>query len=147
VIAMADVDHFKGFNDTHGHDIGDQVLKLVAARLAEAGGGGEAFRYGGEEFCLLFRDKTLKEAQPYLEHTRAAVERYKMAIRSDERPRHQETGIRRRGDSVPTKILSVTISIGGAEPDAERQPPMQVLKAADEALYRAKKGGRNRVAT
>jgi diguanylate cyclase (GGDEF)-like protein len=147
VIAMADVDHFKGFNDTHGHDIGDQVLKLVAARLAEAGGGAEAFRYGGEEFCMLFRDKTLKEALPYLEHTRAAVERYKMAIRSDERPRHQDAGIRRRGDSVPTKILSVTISIGGAEPEFERQPPVQVLKAADEALYRAKKGGRNRVAT
>jgi diguanylate cyclase (GGDEF)-like protein len=147
VIAMADVDHFKGFNDTHGHDIGDQVLKLVAARLAEAGGGAEAFRYGGEEFCMLFRDKTLREALPYLEHTRAAVEHYKMAIRSDERPRHQDAGIRRRGDSVPTKILSVTISIGGAEPEVERQPPVQVLKAADEALYRAKKGGRNRVAT
>jgi diguanylate cyclase (GGDEF)-like protein len=147
VIAMADVDHFKGFNDTHGHDIGDQVLKLVAARLAEAGGGAEAFRYGGEEFCMLFRDKTLKEALPYLEHTRAAVERYKMAIRSDERPRHQDAGIRRRGDSVPTKILSVTISIGGAEPEFERQPPVHVLKSADEALYRAKKGGRNRVAT
>jgi diguanylate cyclase (GGDEF)-like protein len=147
VIAMADVDHFKGFNDTHGHDIGDQVLKLVAARLAEAGGGAEAFRYGGEEFCMLFRDKTLKEALPYLEHTRAAVEHYKMAIRSDERPRHQDAGIRRRGDSVPTKILSVTISIGGAEPEFERQPAVQVLKAADEALYRAKQGGRNRVAT
>lgn len=147
VVAMADVDHFKGFNDTHGHDVGDQVLKLVAARLAESGGGAEAFRYGGEEFCMLFRDKTLKEALPYLEHTRAAVERYKMAIRSDERPRQQEAGIRRRGDSVPTKILSVTISIGGAEPEVERQPPVQVLKAADEALYRAKKGGRNRVST
>ena len=70
VIAMADVDHFKGFNDTHGHDIGDQVLKLVAARLAEVGGGGEAFRYGGEEFSVLFRDKSLKEALPYLERTR-----------------------------------------------------------------------------
>jgi PleD family two-component response regulator len=96
---------------------------------------------------MLFRDKTLKGALPYLEHTRAAVERYKMAIRSDERPRQQEAGIRRRGDSVPTKILSVTISIGGAEPEVERQPPVQVLKAADEALYRAKKGGRNRVST
>ena len=146
-IAMADVDHFKGFNDTHGHDIGDQVLKLVAARLAETGGGAEAFRYGGEEFCLLFRDKTLKEALPYLEHTRASVERYRMAVRGDERPRQQEAGIRRRGDSVPTKLLSVTISFGAAEPEIERQPPVQVLKAADEALYRAKNAGRNRVAT
>jgi len=147
VIAMADVDHFKGFNDTHGHDVGDQVLKLVAARLAEGGGGGEAFRYGGEEFCVLYRDKSLKDALPHLERLRASVERYKMAIRSDERPRKQEAGIRRRGDSVPTKILSVTISIGGAEPDGDLLSPTQVLKAADQALYRAKQGGRNRVST
>ena len=147
VIAMADVDHFKGFNDTHGHDIGDQVLKLVAARLAEVGGGGEAFRYGGEEFSVLFRDKTLKEALTYLERTRGSIERYRMAVRGEERPRQQEAGIRRRGDSVPVKMLSVTISIGAAAPQVERQPPAQVLKAADEALYRAKKGGRNRVST
>ena len=146
-IAMADVDHFKGFNDTHGHDIGDQVLKLVAARLAEVGGGGEAFRYGGEEFSVLFRDKTLKQALPYLERTREAIERYKMAVRSDERPRQQEAGIRRRGDSLPVKLLSVTVSMGVAAPEVEREPPAQVLKAADEALYRAKKGGRNRVST
>jgi len=147
VIAMADVDHFKGFNDTHGHDIGDQVLKLVAARLAEVGGGGEAFRYGGEEFSVLFRDKTLKEALTYLERTRGSIERYRMAVRGEERPRQQEAGIRRRGDSVSVKMLSVTISIGAAAPQVERQPPAQVLKAADEALYRAKKGGRNRVST
>ncbi len=147
VIAMADVDHFKGFNDTHGHDVGDQVLKLVAARLDEVGGGGEAFRYGGEEFSVLFRDKTLKQALPYLEAIRSSIERYRMAVRGEERPRQQEAGIRRRGDSVPMKMLSVTISIGAAAPEVERQPPSQVLKAADEALYRAKKGGRNRVST
>jgi diguanylate cyclase (GGDEF)-like protein len=146
-LAMIDVDHFKKFNDTHGHDIGDQVLKLVAARLAETGGGGMAFRYGGEEFSVLFPGRGLKEALPYLERTRAAVERYRMAVRSDERPRHEEAGIRRRGDAAPTKLLSVTVSVGAAEPEVERQPPAQVLKAADEALYRAKKGGRNRVCT
>jgi len=146
-LAMIDIDHFKKFNDTHGHDIGDQVLKLVAARLAEVGGGGMAFRYGGEEFSVLFPGRGLKEALPFLESTRAAVERYRMAVRSEERPRHQEAGIRRRGDSAPTKLLSVTVSMGAAEPEVERQPPAQVLKAADEALYRAKKGGRNRVCT
>jgi diguanylate cyclase (GGDEF)-like protein len=146
-LAMIDVDHFKKFNDTHGHDIGDQVLKLVAARLAETGGGGLAFRYGGEEFSVLFPGRSLKEALPYLERTRAAVERYRMAVRSDERSRHEEAGIRRRGDAAPTKLLSVTVSVGAAEPEVERQPPAQVLNAADEALYRAKKGGRNRVCT
>jgi diguanylate cyclase (GGDEF)-like protein len=146
-IAMVDVDHFKKFNDTHGHDIGDQVLKLVAARLADVGGGGVAFRYGGEEFSVLFAGKSRKEALPYLENTRDAVERYRMAVRSDERPRQQDAGIRRRGDGVPAKLLSVTVSMGAAEPEFERQPPSQVLKAADEALYRAKKGGRNRVST
>jgi diguanylate cyclase (GGDEF)-like protein len=146
-IAMVDVDHFKKFNDTHGHDIGDQVLKLVAARLAEVGGGGSAFRYGGEEFSLLFPDRSLKEAMPFIERTRESIERYKMAVRSEARPRQQEAGIRRRGDVGPTQMLSVTVSMGAAEPEVERQPPVQVLKAADEALYRAKKGGRNRVST
>jgi diguanylate cyclase (GGDEF)-like protein len=144
-IAMVDVDHFKKFNDTHGHDIGDQVLKLVAARLADVGGGGQSFRYGGEEFSVLFEGKGLEEALPFLEHSRASIERYKMAVRSEARPREEEQGIRRRGDSVPMKLLSVTVSMGAAEPEVERQPPTQVLKAADEALYRAKKGGRNRV--
>jgi GGDEF domain-containing protein len=63
-LAMADVDHFKSFNDTHGHDIGDQVLKLVAARLAQVQGGGRAFRYGGEEFTVLFRTCRWRRAAP-----------------------------------------------------------------------------------
>ena len=58
-MAMIDVDHFKKFNDTHGHDIGDQVLKLVAARLAQVEGGGIAYRYGGEEFAVLFPDRPI----------------------------------------------------------------------------------------
>jgi GGDEF domain-containing protein len=62
VIAMADVDHFKKFNDTHGHDVGDQVLRLVASQLRQIGGGGKAYRYGSEEFTLVFPGKTLKNA-------------------------------------------------------------------------------------
>jgi diguanylate cyclase (GGDEF)-like protein len=152
-LAMADVDHFKGFNDTHGHDIGDQVLKLVAARLAEVEGGGRAFRYGGEEFTVLFPDTPLEAALPHLEAIRASVEAYRMAVRGEDRPRAKEEGEKRRthgDDSLPPeKLLSVTISIGAAEPRAAGSDggvtPMQVLKAADEALYRAKRGGRNRV--
>ncbi|MEW6689568.1 MAG: GGDEF domain-containing protein, partial [Pseudomonadota bacterium] len=149
-IAMIDVDHFKSFNDTHGHDIGDQVLKLVAARLAGTGGGGRAFRYGGEEFTLLFPAATLGEALPQLEATRAAVEAYRMAVRGEDRPKDREEGARRRHPGAdeslpPEKLLSVTVSVGAAEPGAEARTPAQVLKAADEALYRAKRGGRNRV--
>jgi diguanylate cyclase (GGDEF)-like protein len=154
VLAMGDVDHFKSFNDTHGHDVGDQVLKLVAARLAEVAGGGRAFRYGGEEFTVLFDHATLHEAMPHLEAIRASVEAYRMAVRGEHRPKAKEEGEKLRAADaeeahVPDKILSVTISIGAAAPgDGGSEPartPAQVLKAADEALYRAKKGGRNRV--
>ena len=148
-LAMADVDHFKSFNDTHGHDTGDQVLKLVAARLAQVKGGGRAFRYGGEEFTVLFPGLSLEEALPHLEDARASVEHYRMTVRGEDRPKKKEEGEKRRGGEAPDsqppeKILSVTISLGGAEP-APGMTPAQVLKAADEALYRAKKGGRNRV--
>jgi diguanylate cyclase (GGDEF)-like protein len=147
-VAMVDVDHFKKFNDSHGHDIGDQVLKLVAARLAEVGGGGTAYRYGGEEFSVLFPGSELDEAFPHLEALRAAVEIYRMAVRGEARPKKAEMGIPRRDATLPpARTLSVTVSIGAAQPDGARlRTPAQVVKAADEALYRAKQGGRNKVA-
>ena len=144
-IAMLDVDHFKKFNDTHGHDIGDQVLKLVAARLAEIEGGGTAYRYGGEEFCLLFPGRTLAEALPHVENIRAGIAAYQMAVRRDDRPKDAETGTRLRQLRSPEKTLSVTVSIGVAEPGDPRATPAEVLRAADKALYRAKEAGRNRV--
>ena len=144
-IAMVDVDHFKQFNDTHGHHIGDQVLKLVAARLAEIEGGGTAYRYGGEEFCILFADRTLDQALPYLEQLRKEIENYEMAVRGGDRPGETETGTRLRATRSPDKTLSVTVSIGAAERDDALIRPALVIRAADEALYRAKRAGRNRV--
>lgn len=79
-LALVDVDHFKQFNDAHGHDIGDQVLRLVAARLAQVEGGGTAYRYGGEEFVVLFPDCTRNEVRPHLEAIRASIENYRMAV-------------------------------------------------------------------
>jgi GGDEF domain-containing protein len=146
-IAMVDVDHFKQFNDTHGHDIGDQVLKLVAARLAEVGGGGIAFRYGGEEFSVLFPGSSLEDALPHLEAIRASIEGYRMAVRAPHRPKSGEQGAKLRGDGSPEKHLSVTVSIGACGPRKKARTPAQVIQAADEALYRAKQGGRNRVST
>ena len=146
-IAMVDVDHFKKFNDTHGHDMGDQVLKLVGARLAEVGGGGTAFRYGGEEFSVLFRGSDLDDVLPHLEKIRGSIESYRMAVRSPDRPKSAEDGTKRRGAGAPDQHLSVTVSIGACAPKGRLKTPAQVIRAADEALYRAKQGGRNRVST
>ncbi|HEX8961290.1 MAG TPA: diguanylate cyclase, partial [Geobacteraceae bacterium] len=65
VVAMVDVDHFKRFNDTYGHDVGDQVLKMVATKLQAVRGGGKAFRYGGEEFTIIFPRKRGAEIIPH----------------------------------------------------------------------------------
>lgn len=93
VIAMADVDHFKKFNDTHGHDVGDQVLRLVASQLRQIGGGGKAYRYGGEEFTLVFPGKTLEECLPHLEQVRQAVEQYRLHLRDpQQRPQSDKQG-------------------------------------------------------
>ncbi len=145
VIAMVDVDHFKRFNDTHGHDVGDQVLKLVGRRLAKVGAGGIACRYGGEEFSVLFPGCGLGEADRALEAIRDSIEKYRIAVRGPDRPKKGEEGMKRRGEGVPDKVLSVTVSIGLAAPSGEAKTPQQVIKAADAALYRAKQAGRNRV--
>ncbi len=144
-IAMVDVDHFKQFNDRHGHDIGDQVLKLVAARLAGIEGGGTAYRYGGEEFAVLFPGRSRGDALAHLEKLRKEVEAYRMAVRGTDRPKDRETGTRFRATRRRDDTLSVTVSIGVAE-RSERDPaPSLVIRSADEALYRAKGAGRNRV--
>ena len=144
-IAMCDVDHFKKFNDTHGHDLGDQVLKMVAAKLDEVNGGGTAYRYGGEEFTVLFPGKDIEHAKPHLEALRAAIEAYKIALRAPGRPDKPEPSTRRRGAFREANPVSVTISIGVAERNAELATPEDVIKAADKALYRAKHQGRNQV--
>lgn len=143
-VAMLDVDHFKGFNDTHGHDVGDQVLRMVAGQIRRVSGGGRAYRYGGEEFTVLFPGRSAAEAEPHLEAVRAAIEGYRMKLRAQDRPAGKR-GKARRGRSGKAQTVSVTISIGVAERTEARRLPEQVVKAADEALYRAKRGGRNRV--
>jgi diguanylate cyclase (GGDEF)-like protein len=82
---------------------------------------------------------------PHLEQLRKDIENYKMAVRGGNRPRERETGSRLRATRVPEKTLSVTVSIGAAERDDTLIRPALVIRAADEALYRAKRAGRNRV--
>lgn len=144
-IAMLDVDHFKKFNDTHGHDVGDQVLKMVASQLAGVGGGGTAYRYGGEEFTIIFPRRNIKQCIPHLSALRENIQNYTMQIRGTERPRKAEKGLRKRGYGTPSKRVSVTISIGVAERNDRLDTARQVMEAADKALYRAKDKGRNQI--
>ncbi len=143
-MGMIDIDHFKKFNDTHGHDAGDQVLKMVAAQLKTVGGGGKPFRYGGEEFTVIFPGKEKDFARHHLENLRARIAGSRFVIRSTFRFRSKPT--KKRSGSRGRKKVTVTVSIGVAERNDVYNHAEDVLKAADKALYRAKKGGRNQVA-
>ncbi|MCV6590153.1 MAG: GGDEF domain-containing protein [Marinobacterium sp.] len=149
-VAMMDVDHFKKFNDTYGHDIGDQVLKMVAVQIDKVSGGGKAFRYGGEEFTVIFAGKSEHECMVYLEEVRERIASYPMRIRNQSRPKDNTKGQRQRRNRADPETVHVTISIGVADSisvaeKVDSHPgPMDVVKVADQALYAAKESGRNR---
>lgn len=128
VIAMIDIDHFKKFNDEYGHDVGDEVLRRVA-RVLDAVKGGSAFRYGGEEFTIVFANKTVNEVMEELEYIRRKVESGVIEFR---------VGLK----SIKT---NVTVSIGVAQSDIDFNVAKDVLKLADKGLYEAKLAGRNQI--
>jgi diguanylate cyclase (GGDEF)-like protein len=147
-VAMLDVDHFKQFNDTYGHDVGDQVLKMVARKMMDVGGGGKAYRYGGEEFTIIFSGRRTEDALPHLEELRTTIADYRLALRDGDRPKNQRQGKGKRGTRAGRgegAYAAVTISIGVAESGNGLDNPAEVLKAADKALYKAKNRGRNQV--
>ncbi len=146
-IAMLDVDHFKKFNDTWGHDTGDNVLRLVGSRMMNLKGVGKTYRYGGEEFLVLFNGMSAQDCRPHLETLREAIAEYKITIRDAKRRPSDKKGIYMRGEKRIGKQVSVTISIGVAERSQHLITPSEVIKAADKALYKAKKAGRNCVVT
>ena len=141
---MVDVDHFKKFNDKYGHDIGDQVLKKLASQLRQVRGG-KAFRYGGEEFTVLFPNKSLNEAKLFCDELCKKVESSPFMLRNKKRPKtiKDETKKRKQAKAKP---LTITISIGVAERSQSLITAEDVIKQADNALYKAKKNGRNQVA-
>ena len=142
-VAMVDVDHFKKLNDRYGHDVGDQVLRMVAAQLGSVNGGGQAFRYGGEEFALLFPGKGVGECLDELEMLRGSIEESTFTVRRRLRPRKKPANGKNGGNGG--RHVAVTVSIGAAEPNGRGETAEEVVRAADRALYRAKDAGRNRI--
>jgi two-component system, cell cycle response regulator len=125
---IMDIDHFKAVNDGHGHDIGDEVLREFAGRIgANVRGIDLACRYGGEEFVVVMPDTDMDFAYTVAERLRKSVEQTPFVI-----------------SRAPGK-LSVTISIGIAGSEGNTDSADALLRRADQALYRAKREGRNRV--
>lgn len=128
-LAMIDIDFFKKFNDTYGHDTGDEVLKMVASKLMNVGGGGKAYRYGGEEFVLLFPSKDVEESFGYVDILRQTIATSPFVVRNKK----------------SSKTIYVNISSGIAQNSNKDRDSFAVMKRADDALYKAKKAGRNQV--
>lgn len=151
-VAVVDIDHFKNINDTYGHDTGDQVLRLVASKLARVGGGGEAFRVGGEEFTILFPNRSATGVLDYLDLMRLNIENSTFRVRSGQERRKlsrkadRRTGTKRKTSPTARNsvFISVTVSIGVAE-SRPKISVDEVIEEADQALYRAKQEGRNRI--
>ncbi len=141
-IGLVDIDFFKKFNDKYGHDVGDQVLKLVASRLGKVGGGGKSYRYGGEEFAILFPSKDSDHCYSHLENLRKDIEKQQFSVRGKKRPGKKPTIPVFFRRAINEKI---TVSIGVAQKSEKLNDIQDVIKAADNALYKAKKDGRNRV--
>jgi diguanylate cyclase len=119
---MLDIDHFKKFNDTYGHPVGDEVIKMVARTLkAMVRSTDRAFRYGGEEFAVV-----LPETTP--ENGARLAERIRQHMEADR--------------SVKGLVITVSIGVGGV---IASETPEAFIKRVDGALYCAKETGRNRV--
>ncbi len=127
-LLVVDIDHFKSINDTHGHDIGDEILKEFAQRIATNVRGIDlACRYGGEEFVVVMPDTDVSFAYMVAERLRQQVADQPFRI------------------STAPGTLSLTISIGVTASEGTADTAEALLRRADQALYRAKRDGRNRV--
>ena len=140
-VAMLDVDHFKKFNDTHGHDVGDAVLRMIAAKMSKVTGSGSVYRYGGEEFAVVFTGKGCDAAEPHLEALRQTIANTPFVVN-----RQGQRSGEKKSRNRKVQTVQVTVSIGMADSRGQAGSPWGIMKQADKALYRAKKKGRNQLA-
>ena len=144
-LAMVDIDHFKKFNDTYGHAEGDNVLRMVAQHLQEYLGD-RVYRYGGEEFCVVFDDKQKDKAEEMMDQARATMAKRKFALRGNRRQKANGFKFPFQKDENRGKKVNITVSVGVATAGKTHKSPEEVIKRADHWLYEAKSNGRNRVA-
>jgi len=125
-IIMFDIDKFKKVNDEYGHQCGDFILKSVSSRISASIRNIDfLFRYGGEEFCCILPETNLEGAELVAERFRTAIMEMENNFNGD--------------------VIKITISLGVADLTNDTASPGDLIQHADEALYRAKRGGRNRV--
>lgn len=135
-LAMIDIDHFKRLNDTYGHEVGDQALRTIASTLSQHIHTGTLYRYGGEEFVLLFPRKQLDDILDEMESTRVLVSNSDFFLRPKNIDKKQK-------NQPYMASVHITVSCGVAQ----KQPLQsydEVLNIADQALYKAKQTGRNK---
>lgn len=142
-IAILDIDHLREVNHAYSEAIGDMVLQQVADVLAAVSGGGKAFRYSGEEFAILFPERSSADALLVMEHLRRKIEQCRLPAPARRAP-PRSTGLRQPRDSSPGTI-SVTVSIGIADSFEHPTNVSDVIRAAYRALALAKLDGGNRV--
>ena len=124
-VAMLDIDHFKQINDTYGHDGGDRALKTLAKKLIDETKKGDLVaRFGGEEFCIVLKNVSNEDAVKFFVNLRASIANCKVRLKKEQ--------------------IKITVSIGLAFSRSDYRLD-ELLELADEALYRAKENGRNRV--
>ncbi len=127
-LILADLDHFKSFNDTHGHQIGDQVLKVVGRTLIQnIKGQDTAARYGGEEFAVILPNTSVANAAVVAENIRKAI---------------SSSRLRKKGSDAELGPITVSMGVGSY---VHGEALRELIERTDKALYEAKKLGRNRV--
>jgi len=141
-IAMVDIDYFKKFNDKFGHREGDNVLRYVAKHLIEKSGT-HVFRYGGEEFAIIYKGVGIENIFWRLERMREELANKDFHIRIEETIRRRESADDRGKKQRKTKKVKVTLSVGVAQRTSKIKTPYDVINLADKALYSAKNKGRN----
>mgnify|MGYP005813118485 CR=1 FL=1 len=141
-LALVRVDHFARIRAVFGREVGDQVLRMVAAQLQRTPGE-MVFRYGQDEFAVLFEGTSAAQAIPHLEHVRRMIASYGFVVRGPGRRRTEPSAPAR--PAGPRVVLNITVSIGAAERESRKVRPRHVIRAAHQALRHAIEGGRNQV--